>query len=345
MSIDLRSDTVTRPTEEMRRAMYEAEVGDDVYGEDPTVNRLEELAAQMLGKEAALFVTSGTQGNQAAVLAQARSGEEILLEADSHLFMYEAAAHSAFAGVQTRTLAGKRGVMNPDEVRKMVRTDNIHHPRTSLICLENTHNRAGGTIVPVENMRAIHEIARESGARVHLDGARFFNAVVASGQRATHFTQYVDTIQVCFSKGLGAPVGSLLAGDKRTIAEARRWRKRLGGGMRQAGVIAAPCLIALTTMVDRLADDHANAIELAGALAEMKGIEIDLDSVQTNIVICNVKGTGLSELEFLERLEGSGVRAVDFGPELVRFVTHKDVSRSDIRTAIDKIAGVVRGAS
>lgn len=341
--IDLRSDTVTRPDEEMRRAMYEAEVGDDVYGEDPTVLRLEETAAELLGMEAALFVTSGTQGNQVAILAQARSGEEILLEADSHIFMYEAAAHAAFAGVQTRTIAGRQGAMDPDAVHRAIRTDNIHHPRTSLICLENTHNRAGGTVVPVENMQAIYAVAKQHGVPVHLDGARFFNAVVASGRRPTDFTQYLDTIQVCFSKGLGAPVGSLVAGPRDVIHRARQWRKRLGGGMRQAGVIAAPCLLALTRRVDRLADDHANARLLATALAEMPGLHVDLSRVQTNIVIVDVSGTGISELEWLERLRDAGVLAVDFGPDLVRFVTHHDVTEADIHTAIDRIHRVAQG--
>jgi threonine aldolase len=341
--IDLRSDTVTKPSEAMRRAMYEAEVGDDVYGEDPTVRRLEETAAEILGKEAALFVTSGTQGNQAAILAQARGGEEIILEADSHIFMYEGAAHSAFAGVQTRLIRGVRGAMDPQEVARAIRTDDIHQPLTALICLENTHNRAGGTVIPSANMRDIYKVAKDRGVRVHLDGARLFNAVVAVNGKATDFTQYVDTVQVCFSKGLGAPCGSILAGDRETILRARHWRKRLGGGMRQAGVIAAPALLALTTMVERLVEDHDNAKYLAGELANMPGIEIDPNSVETNIVICNVRGTGMSELELLQRLKEEGVLAVDFGPELVRFVTHKDVSRADLETAVARIRKVLKG--
>jgi len=343
MYIDLRSDTVTKPTEEMRRAMYEAEVGDDVYGEDPTIIKLQEVAAEILGKEAALFVTSGTQGNQVAVLAQARAGEEIILEADSHIFMYEAAAHSAFAGVQTRTIAGTRGAMDPEAVRKAIRTYNVHHPRTAMICVENTHNRAGGTIVPLENMRDIYKVAQEAGVPVHLDGARLFNAVVASGGKATDFTQYVDTVQVCFSKGLGAPMGSIIAGDKETIHRAYLWRKRLGGGLRQAGVIAAPALIGLTQMVDRLAEDHANAKVLAQGLAEIDGVSIDIESVQTNIVIINVAGTGKSEEAFLAGLKQEGVLAVDFGPDLVRFVTHKDVTTADIQQTIERVARVARG--
>lgn len=343
MIIDLRSDTVTKPSHEMRKAMYDAEVGDDVYGEDPTVLRLEQTAAEMLGKEAGLFVTSGTMGNQVAVLAQARGGEEILLEADSHIFMYEAAAHSAFAGVQTRTLVGHRGAMNPEDVKNAIRTPNIHHPRTALICVENTHNRAGGAIVPVQNMQAIYEIAREHNIPVHLDGARLFNAVVATGGQATDFTQFADTVQVCFSKGLGAPIGSLLAGDRETIARARMWRKRLGGGTRQVGVIAAPALLALTQNVERLVEDHAHAKRLAEGVSGIKGMEIDPATVETNIVLVNVKGTGLTELQLLDELQKAGILATDFGPGLVRFVTHLDVTQQDIDRAIETIARVVRG--
>ena len=245
MRIDLRSDTVTKPTEAMRRAMAEAEVGDDVYGEDPTVNRLEECAAEILGKEAALFVTSGTQGNQIAILCHAGPGDEIILEADSHIFYYEAGAASALAGVQTRPLPGRRGMMDPADVEGAIRGDDIHFPRTALICLENTHNRAGGAVLPLDRMAALREVA-DHRIPVHLDGARLFNAAVAMGVDVREFARFADSVSVCLSKGLGAPVGSLLAGEKAFIDEARQWRKRLGGGMRQAGVIAAPALLALT---------------------------------------------------------------------------------------------------
>jgi threonine aldolase len=340
--IDLRSDTVTRPTDAMRRAMYEAEVGDDVYGEDPTVNRLEELAAEILGKEAALFVTSGTQGNQVAILTHARPGEEIILEAESHIFYYEAAAASAFAGVQTRTIPGTRGAMDPADVAKAIRGKDIHQPRTAMIAIENTHNRAGGAVIPVANMQAIYRVAREADVPVHLDGARLFHAAVATGQDVKTFTQYTDSVQICLSKGLGAPVGSVLAGSRSFIERARVWRKRLGGGMRQAGVIAAPGIIALTEMVGRLAEDHEKAKMLALALADMKGISVEPQAVETNIVIVDIQGTGKTAADFLARLEREGVLAVAFGETLVRFVTHKDVSRDDVRAAIDRIHHVIR---
>jgi threonine aldolase len=343
MKIDLRSDTVTKPTEAMRRAMANAEVGDDVYGEDPTVNRLEELAAEKLGKEAALFVTSGTMGNQVAVLTHTRSGEEIILEADSHIFYYESAAASAFAGVQTRTVKGQRGAMDPTEVEQAVRGVNIHFPRTALICLENTHNRAGGAVLPLANMQAIYEVAQRKQVPVHLDGARLFNAAAALQQDVRKITQYADTVQVCFSKGLGAPIGSILAGSREFIEKARFWRKRMGGGMRQAGVIAAPAIIALTEMTERLSEDHANARYLAQALANIKGLQVNLDSVETNIVIADVSATGKHALEILDALAAEGVLAVDFGDTLIRFVTHKDASRSDLEEAVGRIQRVMQG--
>jgi threonine aldolase len=345
MLIDLRSDTVTKPTEEMRKAMYDAEVGDDVFGDDPTVNKLEETAAEILGKEAALYVSSGTLGNQIAIQTLTRPGDEIILEEEAHIYLYEGAAHSVYAGVQTRTLKGVRGALNPVDVRNAIRTANIHHPRTGLICVENTHNKAGGTILSLANLQAIQNIAKEHGVPVHMDGARLFNAVVASGHKAPEFTQYVDTVQVCFSKGLSAPVGSILAGSKETIERARFIRKRMGGGMRQVGVIAAPALIALTKMVDRLAEDHANAKLLANGLAEIDGISIDVSKVETNIVIADVMGTGMSESEFVARLKEEGVLCVDFGPGLVRFVTHKDVTEAQIREALIKVQRLVRGVA
>lgn len=343
MKIDLRSDTVTTPTDAMRRAMANAEVGDDVYGEDPTVNRLEELAAEKLGKEAALFVTSGTMGNQVAVLTHARSGEEIILEADSHIFYYESAAASAFAGVQTRTLKGQRGAMQPTEVEQAIRGVNIHFPKTALICLENTHNRAGGAVLPLENMQAIYEIAQRKQVPVHLDGARVFNAAAAMQQDVRTITQFTDTVQVCFSKGLGAPIGSVLAGPREFIDKARFWRKRMGGGMRQAGVIAAPAIIALIEMTERLAEDHENARYLAEALANVKGLQVDLATVETNIVIADVTATGKHALEILDALASEGVLAVDFGDTLIRFVTHKDAGRPQVEEAVRRIQRVMQG--
>lgn len=339
--IDLRSDTVTKPTEAMRQAMFEAEVGDDVYGEDPTVLQLEALAADVLGKEAALFVTSGTQGNQVAIATHAGRGEEVIAEAEAHIFYYEAAAVSAIAGAQIRQLKGKRGALDPDEVDAAIREPNVHHPRTALISLENTHNRAGGTVIPLANLQAIRRIADNHGVPVHMDGARLFNAAVASGVSAKDIAAMVDTVQICLSKGLCAPVGSLIAGPRDFIERARQWRKRLGGGMRQAGVIAAPGIVALNQMVDRLADDHANAKWLAERLARMPGVTVGLDSVQTNIVIADIAGTGRSVPEFLADLKQAGVVATSFGGSLVRFVTHHDVTRADLEVAVPAIARVI----
>lgn len=331
--IDLRSDTVTKPTAEMRKAAYEAEVGDDVYQEDPTVNELERTAAEMLGKEASMFVTSGTQGNQIAVLAHTRSGNEIIVEQDSHLFNYEGAAISAFAGVQPRTIKGNRGAMDPEEVEAAIQGDDVHNPETGLICIENTHNRAGGAVIPLENMEAIKRIAMANQIPVHLDGARLFNAAVALGRPVKDIAQYTDTVQFCLSKGLGAPVGSIIAGTEEFIKQARKWRKRLGGGLRQAGVIAAPGLIALRTMVDRLAIDHENAKFLADALSNINGLTV-VNQVDTNIILVNVSEKGLTSSQYAALLKEHGVLVSTFGPKLVRFTTHYDVNRETIGDAL-----------
>ncbi|UOR10801.1 low-specificity L-threonine aldolase [Halobacillus amylolyticus] len=338
--IDLRSDTVTKPTSAMRQAAFDAEVGDDVYGEDPTVQRLEEVAARMLGKEAALFVTSGTQGNQIAVLTHCNPGDEVLLEANSHLFLYEGASMSALAGVQPRTIQGTRGAMNPEEVRAAIRPEDIHFPETSLICVENTHNKAGGAIVPLGNMQAVYEVAREQQIPVHLDGARLFNASVASGVSLEHYAAQADTVQFCLSKGLGAPMGSVIAGSSDFINKARKWRKRLGGGLRQVGMVAAPGLVALTEMVDRLTEDHEHAQLLAQGLSQMTGLNLE-GKVETNIVLVNVAELGKSAEEFLEDLKGIGILAVPFGPATVRFVTNYDVSRDDIESVVERVEQLV----
>ena len=342
--IDMRSDTVTKPTADMRRAMAEAEVGDDVYGEDPTVRKLEELTAEKLGKAAGLFVTSGTQGNQVAIATHVRTGEEVIAEAESHIFFYEAAAVSAIAGAQIRQLAGNKGVLEADVVRRAIREPNIHHPRTALISLEDTHNRAGGTIFPVAKLRALREVASSFGVPIHIDGARLFNAAVAEGVDPQEIAAHADTVQICLSKGLCAPVGSVLVGPKDFIEQARQWRKRLGGGMRQAGVIAAPGILALNTMVDRLAEDHADARKLAQDIANMPGMRVDLDTVQTNIVIADIAGTGVSVSEFLQRLAFAGVLATSFGETLVRFVTHHDVAAKDLDKAVNAIRQVISEA-
>ncbi|WNB90214.1 low-specificity L-threonine aldolase [Bacillus sp. NEB1478] len=338
--IDLRSDTVTKPTEKMRKAIFEATVGDDVYGEDPTINRLEELAAEMLGKEDALFVTSGTQGNQLAVLANCSPGDEIIVESESHIFFYEGAAISALAGVQPRVIKGQKGEMNPMDVKNAIRSQDIHFPDTSLICIENTHNRSGGSIVSIENMKSIYDIAQSASIPVHIDGARLFNAVVASHKRAADFTKYCDSVQICLSKGLGSPVGSILAGNKQMIQKARKWRKRLGGGLRQAGILGASGIISLTEMVERLHEDHGKARRLADALENIEGISV-LNKPETNIVIVNIEKTHKSNEEFLEQLKNRGVLAVSFGEGKIRFTTHYDVNSKDIEEAIEIINKIV----
>lgn len=339
--IDLRSDTVTKPTKTMRRAMYEAKVGDDVYQEDPTILELEELAASIVGKEDALFVPSGTQGNQIAVLTHCRQGEEIILEAESHIFYYEGAAISAFAGVQPRTIAGDRGAMDPKDVQAAIRDEDVHFPETGLICIENTHNRAGGAVIPLNNMQDIYHIAQKNGVPVHLDGARLFNASIASGTDVKDFANQTDSIQFCLSKGLGAPIGSMIAGTSNFINQARKWRKRLGGGMRQAGMIAAPGLVALQTMIERLEEDHENAKVLANGLAQINGLSIE-NIVETNIVIVNTKAARLTAEEFLQLLKEYGILAVSFGPFSVRFTTHYNVDLNDINTVTEKIHNILK---
>lgn len=339
--IDLRSDTVTKPTPEMRQAAFEAVVGDDVYNEDPTLHELEELAADKLGKEAAMFVPSGTQGNQIAVLTHCNPGQEIILEAESHIFYYEGASIAAFAGVQPRTIKGNRGVIDPKLVKEAIRDDDIHMPETGLICLENTHNRAGGAIVPLENMEEIYKIARVNNIPVHLDGARLFNASVATGIDVKTYAAQTDSVQFCLSKGLGAPVGSIIAGSEDFIKKARKWRKRLGGGLRQAGIIAAPGLVALKTMVERLADDHENARVLASGLQEIKGLSIE-NNVDTNIILVNTKEAGLTANEFLEKLQQEGILGVSFGPNTVRLTTHFDVTRDELKQMLGKVSMMIK---
>lgn len=340
--IDLRSDTVTKPTYAMRQAMAVAEVGDDVYREDQAVIELEETAAEILGKEAGLFVTSGTQGNQVAILTHTKRGQEVIVEADSHVFYYEVGAMAALAGLQTRPIAGMRGMMPLDEIAKAIRPENIHFPQTGLICLENTHNRSGGTILPLSYMQSVKELAEQHHLPVHLDGARLFNAVAATGISAAAYAATADSVQICLSKGLGAPIGSVLVGSRTFIEQARKWRKMLGGGMRQAGVIAAPGLIALTQMRDRLVEDHVRAKHLAKGLANIRGITVDVERVETNIVIADVSDSGLSTEEFLTVLEQCGVLATAFGGSLIRFVTHLDVTDDQIDDAIAAVAFATR---
>jgi len=338
--IDLRSDTVTVPTEEMRRAMALAEVGDDVYRDDPTVNRLEELAAEKVGKEAALFVPSGTMGNLIAVLTHTRAGDEVVVEQEAHIYYYEVGGMAALGGVQARPLPGVRGALQPGDVENAIRGDNIHFPRTSLVCLENTHNRAGGAVIKPESVAAVAGVAHKHGLAVHLDGARVFNAAVALGVNVKQLTGHVDSIMFCLSKGLAAPVGSLVAGTRDWIEKARKKRKMLGGGMRQAGILAAAGIIALERMVDRLEEDHANARQLAEALASMQGIDLDPSQVETNMVLFSLKNIPADE--FVKRLQDRSVLVNSMGPDRVRLVTHKEITSEDIEKALNRIQDALK---
>ncbi len=316
--IDLRSDTVTRPTEGMRRAMLEAPLGDDVFGEDPTVNRLEEYVAGLLGKEAALYAPSGTMCNQIGVFVGTSRGDEVILHEGAHIFVYEAGAPAILSGVQVRTLPGEGGTISPDTLRAAVRPENVHFPPPTLLCLENTHNTAGGKVFPLEDFAAVTAAAKEMGLKVHLDGARLFNAQAATGIPASEWCEHADTVSVCSSKGLGAPVGSLLAGDRETIREARRARKAFGGGMRQAGVIAAGSLYAFEHHTERLTEDHERAKKLADGLREA-GYAVD--PPETNIVLVEVERPE----EFLQALAREGVLATPGKAGFVRLCTHLDV--------------------
>jgi threonine aldolase len=332
--VDLRSDTLTLPTPAMREAMARAEVGDDVWEEDPTVQRLEARAAALMATEAALFVTSGTQGNLVSVLAQTRPGQEILLDEDSHIFNYEGAGAALIGGVQTHPLRTARGFLTPAQVRSALRPANIHIPSTGLVCLENTHNRHGGTCCTPDEIAAVAEVAHEAGVPVHLDGARLFNAAVALGRPVADFTRPVDSVTFCLSKGLGAPVGSVVCGDRGLVLRARRIRKMLGGGMRQVGVLAAAGLVAVDTMIDRLAEDHVNCRRLAEGLAALPGIRVDLATVQTNIVIFRVDRPG-GGADLVSGALARKVKVHQIGPDAVRCVTHKDVDADDIARALD----------
>jgi threonine aldolase len=340
--IDLRSDTVTRPTSAMRKAMADAEVGDDVFGEDPTVNRLQERAAELLGKETALFVPSGIMANQLAVRLLTHPGDEVIIEAQAHIFHYEAGAGGALSGIQFYPLAGARGVLEADQVADAIRTDEYYLPPTRLICLENTHNRGGGTIYPLEKIKSIAKIARSRGVAMHLDGARIFNSSIASGIQAAEYAKPFDTVSFCLSKGLGAPVGSMICTTADRIPLLRRLRRMFGGGMRQAGILAAAGLYALEHNIKRLAEDHAHAKKLATALADLPGIAINPDHVETNIVIFEISKTHHSPPQAVEALKKEGVLVVPFGKTLLRAVTHLDVGAKDIEKAIAVFRKVFR---
>jgi threonine aldolase len=333
--VDLRSDTLTQPTPEMREAMAHAEVGDDVWGEDPTVRRLEALAAERLGKAAGLFVTSGTQGNLISVLAHTRPGQEVVVDYDSHVFNNEVAGAPVIGQLQMRPTKTERGFLTPEQVRDAIRPVNIHVPPTGLVCIENTHNRHGGTCCTPEETAAVAAVAHEAGVPVHLDGARLFNAAVALGRPAADFARPVDSVTFCVSKGLSAPVGSVICGSAEFIERARRWRKLLGGGMRQVGVLAAAGIVALERMVDRLAEDHANARRLGEGLAKLPGLRVDLASVQTNIVIVRVERGAAATAELVAGCAARKVKVHAMGPAAIRCVTHKDVDAEDISRALE----------
>ena len=331
---DFRSDTVTRPTENMKKAMAEAVVGDDVLGDDPTVQKLERMAAEIMGKEAGLFLPSGTMGNSVAIKAWTKELEEVIVESRAHLYNMESTHMTFIARVTPRPLLSDRGAMDPEEVERYIRVPSVHMPRTSLICVENSHNNWSGAVVPIENLKAIRGIADKHSIKIHFDGARIFNASHASGIPVTEYAKIGDSLMFCLSKGLSAPIGSMLVGPKDFIDYARRVRKALGGGMRQVGVLAAPGIVALTEMVDRLKDDNALAKRLASAIAELPGVRLDPALVQTNIIIFDFEHPRLTVPEFLSALKEHRVLALATPAGQIRFVTHKDVGEKDVDRAI-----------
>ncbi len=340
--IDLRSDTVTKPSPGMRRAMAGAEVGDDVYGEDPSTNRLQEKVAELFGKEAALFVPSGTMANQVAVKAQTTPGGEIIVESHAHIYRAEAGALAAVSGVQVQLVPGVNGVISVEQVAGVMRTANVHYPPTQLICLENTHNSGGGKVYPLDVLRQFSAFSRECGVPLHLDGARVLNAAVAGACSPQDIAENFSSLTLCFSKGLGAPVGSVVVGSKDFIAECLPIRKRMGGGMRQIGILAAAAGYALENNVDRLADDHQNAQRLARALAEQPGLRVDLDAVETNIIFVDVEDPVWTPALLVTRFREAGVLMNAAGPHSLRALTHLDVSKRQIEQAIDRISRVCR---
>jgi threonine aldolase len=341
-AIDLRSDTVTRPTPEMRRAMAEAEVGDDVWGDDPTVIALERELAALLGKDAALYVPSGTMGNQISIRVQTRPGDEILVHQLAHVVLHESGASAVLSAVQTRMVAGERGMPGPDELAQWIRDpSDIHQARQSLVCIENTVGEQGGLIYPQERIDALAAFAHERGMRLHMDGARLWNAAVASGGDLVRIVRDVDSISICFSKGLGAPVGSAVAGSAELVESGRRSRKLLGGGMRQAGIIAAGALYAIRHNIERLADDHANARTLAEGLAEGTRMRCDPDRVETNIVFGEVRD-GTPSTELVEEMAAAGVLCSSIDEQTIRFVTHLDVDGDAVSAVIERLRPMLR---
>lgn len=341
-AIDLRSDTVTLPTPEMYRAILNAPLGDDVYGEDPTVNRLEARAAELMGKQAGLFVSSGTMGNLVSLMAHGGHGDEVIVDADAHVYCYEQGALCSIAGYTPKLVPSKNGLMDPADIEAAIRPSNLHFPVPRLLCVENTHNRGGGRAIPPDLFAQYCEVAHKHRLRIHLDGARIFNAAVACRCDVTAYARHVDSVQFCFSKGLSAPIGSMVVGDADFIARARRARKRLGGGMREAGIIAAACLVALEEGPQRLHEDHANAKLLASLLEPLDGLLLLKTPVETNMVFVDVSALGRTAAQVAGELLRRNVRVGVMGPNEIRLVTHRMVTEADIRTAAAAFQEVVR---
>ena len=340
--IDLRSDTVTLPTDEMLEAIKAAELGDDVFKEDSTVNKLEMMAAKKMGKEAALLVTSGTQANLVSLMGNTKRGNLVILEAESHIYWYEVGGLSAVAGLLPWLIRGNLGVLDPRDIEAAMRPENIHFPETSLICIENTHNRYGGAIVSPDQIKAVGEIAKTFGLKLYMDGARIFNAAVALKVDVKDFTKHVDNLMFCLSKGLSCPIGSIVVGTDEFVEKARKNRKILGGGMRQAGIIAAPGIIALEKMIDRLEEDHKNAKALAEGLAQINDVTIDLKNVQTNIVHFDISELLVTSDQFVSKLRENGVLALPRDKKRLRMVIHRGIDKEDIDKTLNIIESIVK---
>jgi len=339
--IDLRSDTVTRPTPDMRAAMADAEVGDDVFGDDPTINALQERCAELMGKEAALFVPTGSMGNQVCLASLARPGDEVVCEAGAHFLHYEGGSMAAYHGLMARPLQGRAGVIDAQQVASAIRIGTEHNPHTAVVALENTHNTAGGRVFPLDEARAVSKVCREQDVALHIDGARIFNAQAATGTKVREWAACADTITFCFSKGLGAPVGSIACGPAEVLEQAHRVRKRLGGGMRQAGVLAAAAMVALDTGVERLAEDHAHARKLAEGLVDLHPEAVDLDGVETNMVMLNLGPFSKTGPEVEPALRAEGVIVFGGAGNLMRLVTHRDVTSEDVDRALTALRQVL----
>ena len=342
--VDLRSDTLTLPTDEMREAMAAAEVGDDVYGEDPTVDHLEEIAAEKMGMEAALYVPSGAMGNTCAMLSHARHGEEVIFEERAHMFVWECGAFANIAGLASRTLTGSNGIIQPDQLREAIRGHNVHFSPTSLVCIENTHNNYGGSPWTPAEVEAIGSVCKENGLKLHMDGARLFNAAVAHGVEAKAYAAHIDSVMFCVSKGLSAPVGSLLCGSRSFIDRAYEMRKRLGGAMRQAGVIAAAGIVALKNMVNRLSEDHTNAKRLVEGLGAIDGIEIEAPEVMTNILKVDVGQWGWTAEQLVNAWKEQGILSNPRPPHGARLVTHRHINAADVEYVIETTQKMAQSA-